>query len=225
MSRRQGRQVIHLVRDFLLAFEDATADQRQVLFALASWSPTIRPGFEQVRRLLRIRKSAIGKAIKYWLGLRVLVLVTPGRPHQAAEYSIDPDQMAALIGSGVEPNEEASTVPASEPKSEAASVPDGSLFGSRPPSLRFPHSSSSREVLSSENLSRKTAPVGASEFVPMLEKILSTPPFAPRQTQKQLFARYVKNALTFQTTTLPDAMAAWLSRYPQTENRHRPRVN
>jgi hypothetical protein len=106
MSRRQGREVLHVVRDFLVGWNAATAEQRQVLLALAAFAPAIRPGYEQLRALLGIHKNKIRPAIAYWLALKVLVLETPGRPRHAAEYHIDLHQMAALLGTPVEPSQD-----------------------------------------------------------------------------------------------------------------------
>lgn len=212
MSRRQGRECIHVVRDFLIRWNDATADQKQVLLALAAFAPDIRPGHAQLCALIGIHKSKIRPAIAYWLALKILVLVNPGRPKNAAVYRVDLAQIASLLGSPVEPSAEPDSVHTVELSQEAHSVQNGAPLGSDTLSTRFTSRTTRGNSFKVEP-SRKAAPVGASNLYQFLGEVSNGPPYGQRNA-KQKFARSLRVVLAHHLVSPEQALRQWQAQFP-----------
>ena len=90
------RGCIFAVRDFLLRFHCGAVPGR-VLLGLALFAGAdgsrIFPGARLLARVTYLPPRKLTAAIQYWLNLKILVLVKPGRPKHAAEYRIDLSQL------------------------------------------------------------------------------------------------------------------------------------
>lgn len=120
---KKPRGCVFAVRDFLIRFRRCTSVQGRILKGLAEWADPdgthIFPGDRLLAPATYLPTRKLGPSIRYWLDLKVLVLVKPGRPRHAAEYRIDLGQLDSMV----ESSSRQDSIPLRNQDEDADSIP------------------------------------------------------------------------------------------------------